>query len=198
MSEVIALERKCSIEEVFCPSFIELLRLVPRNPYVRALILKFTGKMPGTDCGTFDQLKDWVELNCVKRIRSPFNTGNSGAGISVSVRFSETEYGRASYSVDRSSTENFEFGADDLLALIQEKIADGGGISEVLDAIADRIDDDAWDQCSPNLDNYGDYDYCDDEATSSDSREAKFSRESIRIAVLQFVQQRHPELAAEL
>jgi hypothetical protein len=39
-------ERKCSIEEVFDPSFIELLKLVPANPYVRALILKFTGKLP--------------------------------------------------------------------------------------------------------------------------------------------------------
>ena len=198
MTETIAMERKCSIDEVFYPSFIELLRLVPRNPYVRALILKFTGKMPGTDCETFEQLKDWVEINCVRRIRSQFNTASSGSGVSVSVSFSEVEYGRASYSVERSSTENFEFEADDLLELIREKIADGGGISEVLDAIADRIDDDAWDQCSPNLDNYGDYDYCDDEATSSDSREAKFSKDAIRNAVLQFVQQRHPELAAEL
>jgi len=35
-------ERKCSIEEVFDAGFIELLKLVPANPYVRALVLKFT------------------------------------------------------------------------------------------------------------------------------------------------------------
>jgi hypothetical protein len=199
MSEVMTTERKCSIEEVFDHNFIELLRLVPRNPHVRALILKFTGKMPGTDCETFEQVKDWVEVNCEKRIRPRFDAGShSGSGISVNVLFSETEYGRSRYSVDRSSTENFELGAGELLEIILEKIAEGGSVSEVVEAIADRIDDEAWEQCSPDLDNYGNYDYSDEEATSSDNRQAKFSKESIRNAVLQFVQQRHPELAAEL
>ena len=42
-------EKKCRIEEVFDSAFIELIRVVPRNPYVRALILKLTGKMPGAE-----------------------------------------------------------------------------------------------------------------------------------------------------
>ena len=41
MSEVIAspmpsVQRRCVIEEVFDASFIELLQLVPANPFVRA------------------------------------------------------------------------------------------------------------------------------------------------------------------
>ena len=47
---VIPGERKCRIEEVFDQNFIELLGLVPRNPFVRALILKLTKKMPGPEC----------------------------------------------------------------------------------------------------------------------------------------------------
>ena len=35
MNDPLVLERKCSIEEVFEASFIELLKLVPANPYVR-------------------------------------------------------------------------------------------------------------------------------------------------------------------
>jgi len=43
----------------------------------------------------FDELKDWVEFNCVKRIRkaSAQAQGNDEPGISISVDFSEQEYG---------------------------------------------------------------------------------------------------------
>ena len=91
------------------PSFIELLRLVPANPFVRALILKLTGKMPGPECETFEQVKEWVETNCEKRVRpsSSRSTRVVDDGIAISVEFSETEYGRANYSVPRSGSDEF-------------------------------------------------------------------------------------------
>ena len=122
---VIPAERKCRIEEVFDANFIELLRLVPRNSFVRALILKFTGRLPGLECGTFEQLKDWVELNCDKRARPLSGRANrqrEEGGIRISVEFSETELGRADYSVSRWGTEEFHVGADDLVGMIQEAI----------------------------------------------------------------------------
>ena len=193
-------QRKCSIEEVFDASFIELLKLVPANPFVRALILKFSGKLPPTDCETFEQLKDWVEFNCVKRIRRSTTTVQSDdePGISIEVDFSEQEYGRAHYSVERYGTENYHLAGDDLVAIIRDTIADGGAISAVVDAVAARIDDDAWDHVSPDLDNYGDYEYSDHDSDGADDSETKYSRERIRNAVLRFVQEHHPELAAEL
>lgn len=45
------------------------------------------------------------------------------------------------------------------MELIRDAIADGGAISAVVDAVAERINDDARNQCDPNLDNYGDYEY---------------------------------------
>ena len=193
-------QRKCSIEEVFDASFIELLKLVPANPFVRALILKFSGKLPPTECETFEQLKDWVEFNCVKRIRRTTTTVQSDdePGISIEVDFSEQEYGRALYSVERYGTENYHLAGDDLVAIIRDTIADGGAISAVVDAVAARIDDDAWDHVSPDLDNYGDYEYSDHDSDGADDSETKYSRERIRNAVLRFVQEHHPELAAEL
>lgn len=192
-------QRKCSIEEVFDPSFIELLKLVPANPYVRALILKFSGKLPPAECETFEQLKDWVEFNCVKRIKkSPPTRNTEDGGIAINVDFSETEYGRANYSVERYGTDTFSVDAENLVAIIQETIADGGGVGEVVDVIAGKIDDDAWTQCNPDLDGYGDYDYSDHDSNDSDSGEVKYSRDAIRNAVLRFVRERHPELAAEL
>lgn len=192
-------ERKCAIEEVFDASFIELLKLVPANPYVRALILKFTGKLPPVECELFDALKDWVEFNCVQRIKKSAAAQNTVAsGISISVDFSEREYGRADYSVERYGTETFNVDVEDLLAIIQDVIADGEGINEVVTAIASRIDDDAWNQCNPDLDGYGDYDYSDHDSTDSDNAEVKYSGDEIRNAVLRFIRERHPELAAEL
>lgn len=192
-------ERKCGIEEVFDAGFIELLKLVPANPFVRAWVLKFTGKLPPTECEQFDQLKDWVEFNCVKRVRK--STGSqppAAAGISVEVDFSENEYGRAHYSVERSGNDTFQVGAEELVVFIQDAIADGGGLGLVVDSIAGLIDDEAWDRCDPSLDDYGEYDYGDHDSDGTDSSEIKFSREHIRNAVLRFVRENHPELTAEL
>ncbi len=192
-------ERKCSIEEVFEASFIELLKLVPANPYVRALILKFSGKLPPADCETFEALKDWVEFNCVKRIKKTAASQQpDNDGISISVGFSEQEYGRAHYSVERYCTDTYQLSGDDLVEIIRDTIADGGAISAVVDAVAARIDDDAWDHVDPNLDDYGDYEYNEHDSDGADNSETKFSREHIRNAVLRFVQENHPELAAEL
>ena len=192
-------ERKCCIEEVFDASFIELLKLVPANPYVRALILKFTGKLPPLECELFDQLKDWVEFNCVKRIKKSGAVRNTtDAGISIDVNFSETEYGRADYSVECSGTDTFSVDAEDLVAIIQDAITDGGGINDVVDIVAGKIDGDAWRQCNPDLDSYGDYDYSEHDSTDSSNAEVKYSKDAIREAVLRFVREHHPELAAEL
>ena len=200
MSEVMPaaiVERRCRIEEVFDAGFIELLRLVPRNPHVRALILRLTSKMPGPTCGTFEEIKEWVETHCEKRVPSQGRTRGEN-GIEITVDFSEIEYGRASYSVSRSGQDEFHLGADDLLQIVQNALGEGEGLEGVIDAIAGRIDDDAWSQCEPNLDDADDYDYSDHEETSSDSSRTSYSKDQIGRAVLAFLRERHPHLAAEL
>ena len=64
--------------------------------------------------------------------------------------------------------------------------------------IAQKIDDDAWNQCDPNLDDYGDYDYDEHDMNDSGDSETSYSKTEIRNRVLAFVRERHPELAAEL
>lgn len=194
-------ERRCRIEEVFDQNFIELLRLVPRNPYVRALILKLAGKMPNPECETFEQIKEWVETTCKKKVRPlPDRVIRRAAddGISINVEFSETEYGRACYSVRRSGSAEFCIGAEDLIEMVQTAIDEGEGIDEVVNRVAEKIDEDAWNRCEPNMDDYGDYDYSDQEGDDYGDSETEFSRNEIRNSVLAFVRERHPELAAEL
>ena len=84
------------------------------------------------------------------------------------------------------------------MEMVQEAIDAGGGIDEVVELVAGKIDDDAWDQCDPSMDDYGDYDYSDHEADDSGDSATEYSKDEIRNAVLAFVRERHPELAAEL
>jgi hypothetical protein len=204
MSEVMTLPTttvvdKLKIEEVFDQSFIELIKLVPANPYVRALILRLTGKMPEQDCATFEQVKEWVEANCKKRIRPGVNPLTvPDDGISIRVEFSETEYGRANYSVPRSGTDQFQIGAEELVEIVQDAIDEGGGIDQIVETIAQKIDDDAWSQCEPSLDDCGDYDYTEHDSNDSGDSDATCSKAEIQNAVLLFLRDRHPELAAEL
>lgn len=204
MSEVIVVapvgERRCQIEEVFDTHLVGLLRLVPRNPLVRALILKLTGKMPGAECASFEQLKEWVELNCERKQRpSPSRNGrNLDDGIAIDVEFAETEYGRADYTVRRFGSAQFHVGAEDVLEIVREAIEGGGGLEEIVEMIAGKIDEDAWNQCDPDMDEYGEYNYDEHDANDTGNSEAEFSRNEVRNAVLAFVRERHPELADEL
>lgn len=190
-----SIERKCTIEQVFGPNFIELIQLAPKNPFVRGLILRRTGKMLPSECETFEQVKEWVETTCETKRRFA-RTG--GSGISIEIEFAETEYGRADYSVRRYGTDRFEIAADDLIEIIQTAVEAGGGIDEVIDVIAGTIDNDAWNQCEPSLDDYGDYEYTDRESTDFGDSNVEFSRSEIKESVLAFLRARNPELAAGL
>jgi hypothetical protein len=104
--EVPAAKSRCKIEEVFCGPFIDLVRLAPKNPVVRGLILAQTRKMPGLDCETFEQIREWVETNCNRKSQPlPGSATHSRDGIVIEVEFSETENGRANYSVPRFGSE---------------------------------------------------------------------------------------------
>ena len=193
--------RQCDLEDVFDASFIELLKLVPANPYVRALILKLTGKMPAEECETFEQLKEWVEFNCVrpvKRVPPVKSASRDEGGIIINVDFTETEYGRCDYTVERSGSDQFRIGAEDLLVIIQNAIENGDGLDDIVDAIAGKVDEDAWGHCDPDLDNYGDYSYDDHDSTDSSDSNTDYSKDEIRNTVLRFIREQHPELADEL
>jgi hypothetical protein len=192
-------ERKCSMDEVFAGPFIELIGLAPRNPLVRGLILAQTGKMPEPEHETFEQIKEWVETTCEKKVRPPaIAQGRVGDGIVIPVEFSETEYGRASYSVPRSGTDEFALDAEELLALVQAAVDSAEDLEEVIEKIAGLIDEDAWNRCDPNLEDYGDYDYDQHESDDSGNSEIGFSRDQIRDRLVAFLRERHPQLLEEL
>lgn len=190
---------RCKIDEVFGGSFIELIALAPKNPVVRGLILSQTRKLPGPECETFEQIKAWVETTCDRRFRPPNETrAPSGDGIVIKVEFSETENGRAHYSVSRSGSDDFALDEDELLDMVREVIGAGGGVDAVVERIAQEIDDEAWDRCDPSLDNYGDYDYEEHDSGDSSNAEIEFSRAQVRDRLLGFLRRNHPDLLEDL
>jgi hypothetical protein len=173
---------RCKIDEVFASPFIELIGLAPRNPVVRGLILSQTGRLPEPERVTFEQIKEWVETTCDKKIRPPnAPRSQAGDGFAIKVDFSETEHGRAHYSVGRSGSDEFALDADELVEMVQK-----------------AIDAEAWNRCEPNLDDYGDYEYDEHESNDSGNADVEFSRTQVRDRLLGFLRERHPGLLEEL
>lgn len=190
---------KCQIEDVFGGPFIELIALAPKNPVVRGLILAQTRKLPGPECETFEQIKVWVETNCERKSRPHDETrAPCRDGIVIKVEFSETEHGRANYSVPRYGTDEFVLDEEELINFVQAAIDDGDGVDVVVDKIAEEINDNAWNRCDPSLDDSGDYNYDDHESSDSTDGNIEFSRSHVRERLLTFLRERHPNLLEEL
>ena len=189
------IERRCQIEEVFTTSFIELLRMAPRNAIIRGLVLSLTRKMPPEACHTYDQMKEWVEFNCDKRSR---RVGGTGDGVAMTVQFEDREFGRASYSVTRYGSETFHIEAGDIEDAAREAVEDGQRLDALVSTLASRIKEDAWEQCSPCMDDYGDYDYAEHDQEDAENREIEFSKPELRQRVIAFLQEHHPDLLEEL
>ena len=201
MTESPAAAHRCKIEEVFAGPFIELIGLAPKNPVVRGLILHQTGKLPGAERQTFEAIKEWVELTCHPRAGAGHQAKASGLAeeaFAVKVEFSDTEYGRANYSVGRSATEEFRLAADEVLGIVREVIDDGYKLDKVVDRLAELIDAEAWERCDPSLDDSGDYEYDNHDSTDSENSNAEFSQTQVRERLVIFLRNRHPDLLEEL
>jgi len=190
---------RCKIEEVFAGPFIELIGLAPKNPVVRGLILSQTGKLPGPERQTFEAIKEWVELTCEKKLRPPNVAPTSGVdAFAVKVEFSDTEYGRANYSVGRSAEDEFVLAEDEVLDLVQAAIDHGNRLDKVVEQLAELIDAEAWDRCDPSLDDTGDYEYENHDLSDTDNSTVEFSKPQVRERLILFLRTRHPDLLEEL
>lgn len=191
--------RRCGIDEVFASPFIELIGLAPQNPVVRGLILAQTGRMPGPERLTFEAIKEWVETTCQKKPRlSTSPAPRVLEGISLTVEFSQSESGTATYTVPRSGSAEFTLDGEELLTLVQRAIEAGEDLDGLIELIAQEIHDEAWHRCDPELDDAGDYDYGQHECTDTEDASVEFSRGRLRERLLGFLRERHPALLEEL
>jgi hypothetical protein len=188
---------RCRIEEVFTRSFIDLVAMAPQNCIVRGLILALTRKMPPEECQSFDQVKAWVEANCEKRFGKVQHGANPA--ISIDVEFWDKESGRASYSVDRTGHDTFELDAMEVLEIAQDSVAEGRKLDAMVESLAAKITNDAWDRCSPCMDNEdSDYEYSDHDGQDIEKGRVRFARPALKAELLRFLGEHHPDLLEEL
>jgi hypothetical protein len=197
--ETAAGQKKCRMDEVLGAGFIELLGLAPANPLVRGLLLARTGRMPDPDCRTFEQLREWIEMHCDRKSCPARRPGSGdGDGIAVRVAFSDTEYGRANYSVGRGANEELRLTEDELVQLAESTINDGAGLEQLVDSLAQIIDEEAWDRCDPVLEDDGDYNYDSHESDDTGNNRIEFSRGQLLEELVRFLRDRHPQLLEAL
>lgn len=193
--------RKCAITDVFDQYFVELLKLAPKNLHIHGVILRQTGQLPPLEIESYEALKDWVEINCDKPVAkvAPNRASRRGnTAIEIDVDFSETEYGRARYSVSRSCTDTFPIDEDDLLETVTDAIDNDEDLDDIVRNIAEKINEDAYERCQPDLEHYGDYDYDDHDASDSDNSSTDFSASQIKQRVREWLRDNRPELLEQL
>ena len=184
---------------MFTKSFIELISMAPRNPVVRSLILALTRKMPPPDRQSFDEIKQWVETSCEKKGRRPADPAiASNEGISIPVQFSDREYGRANYTVNRYSDEEYRLTEEELLEVVEEVRDGGGSFDALVDRVVGRVKETAWDRCDPCMDDDGEYDYDEHDSTDTGHPSVTVGKPQLRELLTRFLQNQHPEIMEEL
>lgn len=128
----------------------------------------------------------------------PARSAQGEDGIRVSVSFSDREHGHADYSGPRHARDEFHLGAEARMEFAHNALRNGDGLDEIVAAAAEKIDKDAWGLCDPILEDDGDYDYSNHDVSDAEGSETAFDRGDLRRAILAFLRERHPELAAEL
>ena len=157
---------KSRIEEHFAPSFVELIKLSPNNPIVRAQMMRILLKEPPKEIDGYEALKNWVEENFESKAKNATIKRSIGSNtFRTEWNLSDNEYGRCDYSVSRNGSYTCSVAIDD----IQAWIDDGKSIQEITDMIYDEVSENYDSSCME----YNNYDYDNEESDNTDDFEAE-------------------------
>lgn len=147
--EALTETKKSQLADHFSGNFIGMIKSQPENPEVRGHMMLVLKVEPPRELSTFDQLKDWVEKTFEspqKPMRSNASGARPGPGVhdlEIKFDYSETELGRASYSIKKYATEIRSFTLQDLKEW-QEEGKTMDQIAEAIQELAEQDDDIDW------------------------------------------------------
>jgi len=159
---------KSKMEEHFAPSFVELIRLSPNNPIVRAQMMRILLKEPPKEIDGYEALKKWVEENFESKTGAAMRKYNPDGRVLFDVEWSisDVEYGRCDYSFRRSGSYMSSTTMDD----IQQWIDDGKSVQEITDMFYDEVSEN---YNSGAMESNDGYEYDNEESDRTDDFEAE-------------------------
>lgn len=186
--------RKCQIGLVLGATIDELLKAAPENAIARAHAMSRIKQAIPDHCVTYEQIKEWIETTIEFKSVAPIPSSsgrvrNRNAAFEIEVEKSETEIGRCRYSVSVSGRSNHPFTEEEVLEWVQSSIDDGETISEVLQ----KLKEDICDNADVSMDNYGDYDHDDYEASDSDNHSTDWNQSRLESRLIDWLRNNHPD-----
>lgn len=186
--------QKCTIDSVLPTSVINLIKVAPQNNTVRAVILAHLNVTIPDECVSYAQIKKWIEFNYVPAAlpewvppaAAPAATRFAPARpplptFSFSFTASESEYGTAQYSVERSGNGLVDLTEQEILEEANESVNWG----EFLERINDLVDNNAasnvnWDSIPETAAVDGGYYYTEHEASNDEDFSWNWNRQEVK------------------
>lgn len=181
--------RKSKIELMLPPGLHELAKLAPTNPTVRAGLMSLVGQLPPTEADTYEKIKDWIEFNFDKPVGletspdphplwqvAPEPTPPPNVAFQVDVEFTDTEYGRCRYSVDRTGGGLWNVTEEQ----IRRALARSTTIGDAVVWLVREIRSNAWDEIDPDMDcNWEEESTDDHESSDTDNSDTSVDRDQV-------------------
>lgn len=191
-------ERISSAAVLLGKTLLELLRLNPTNPQVRAQVMAKCKQSPPPEATTFEQLVDWLEFNVPDENSWAYiEAGAATPAVELVLNCSETELGSCNYSCVNSGVARVPFSEQELRALADE----AESFQELWDNLLDELSENWGDY----VDWRGgeDYEYEGHEASDSDNSDwsfqnTTFAKEQVRAALERLFPERMREWRGEV
>lgn len=159
--------QKCRVEEVLQTDLIEIAKLAPNNPVIRAQIMAKCLHQVPENLKDWPSIKSWIEftLNPPKSVTpvyqdnvwgapTPLPTRDARTVFNVQVRRTDTEVGHCRYTVSRSGRQTYPITREDIIECLRSSNSESEAFTELRDFINQQVSDNP-----PDMDATGEYDY---------------------------------------
>jgi hypothetical protein len=181
------------LEDIIPAQQLEIIKLVPKNPIVQGLIMKYTGLPIPATMQTFEEIREYVE-GMISKGKSPQQAKPFIAGVSVPCSLRETEYGIIKYRVERKGTLVVEWTAEEIKNLAEQH----SNFESLLEEFGDTTEENAKEDCDNWEADWGNAEYFDTEPDDCEDNEVMISHSQIKVSVMKLLSDNWPDIYQRL